>query len=140
MLFNFLFGNTSNFVNWREKTIEIEYKSGYRICTCSGVNFTNVLCVAFVPIFLCQKLQSKNVTSCAKHFGTKNFSLKCWWNLLSAKEWQFKSNLSLRWCVAMIKYSYNPLFVILYTNKSLVFSFNYYKRYVMCYFNCGGFQ
>jgi hypothetical protein len=45
------------------------------------VNFTNILCIVFAPIFLCQKIIKPNCnyveTSCTNHFHTKKTHIKC---------------------------------------------------------------
>jgi len=51
----------------------------------AGVNFLNILSMIFSPIFLCQKIAKSEtllVKNCTKHFHTKNYRAKCWWNWL----------------------------------------------------------
>ncbi len=80
------------------------------------VNFINILCLHFLPIFWRQKLQSWNVTreSLKKHFHTKNAHIQCWWNQPQFKAIKKsrldnvkKVNKSALWCVPLTCWEQN---------------------------------
>jgi len=72
------------YMAFREVLDEIQTlnANGFLLKSVAWGQFHQHYMIPFLPISLCQKLRSQNVTkkSCAKHFCTKNVCIKCWWN------------------------------------------------------------
>jgi len=67
------------FVIFCQKEISAKAVSKMFVNMTTVVNFTNILCAAFVPIFVCQKLQIQKVSreKPQKDFHLKKLFVKC---------------------------------------------------------------